>query len=305
MIKSSPRPSNIRRGRCGRIRNVEQLTRLKLSECLLKASLNAFAHARLPHSRAFALRSRSTKRPDGSCYPPMAVCVAGLVLGLHFVRRPSDVISSGHCWFGFDFSCASGPNLTFRFAWAFSGGLACASLKNARANQHSIECRRPQRACDGGGQPQQPAKARLAGEDCASDGRWSWHCRHHARHRQGQDGDLALAGTVWPRRRNGALARQNSSRAHSATAPRGSRTRCGPDLGRTAADRQPLDRRGDGEGRWHQHQFGATDLACSWLAAASGPPVQAVPRSPICGQAQRDRRPLHQPAQPRHRSLGR
>ena len=40
-----------------------------------------------------------------------------------------------------------------------------------------------------------------------------------------------------------------SSRAHSATAPRGSRTRCGPDLGRTAADRQPLDRRGDGEGR--------------------------------------------------------
>ena len=52
---------------------------------------------------------------------------------------------------------------------------------------------------------------------------------------------------------------KNSSRAHSATAPRGSRTRCGPDLGRTAADRQPLDRRGDGEGRWDQRQFGATD----------------------------------------------
>ena len=63
---------------------------------------------------------------------------------------------------------------------------------------------------------------------------------------------------------------KTSSRAHSATAPRGSRTRCGPDLGRTAADRQPLDRRGDGEGRWDQRQFGATDLACSWLAAASG-----------------------------------
>jgi len=40
----------------------------------------------------------------------------------------------------------SGPNLTFRFAWGFSGRLACASLRNARANQHSIECRRPQRA---------------------------------------------------------------------------------------------------------------------------------------------------------------
>src|SRR6202044_3131449 len=92
-----------------------------------------------------------------------------------------------------------------------------------------------------------------------------------------------LAGTVWRRRRNGALARQDSSRAHSATAPRGSRTRCGPDLGRTAADRQPLDRRGDGESRWDQRQFGATDLACSWLSAASGPPVSDLSRSPIFG----------------------
>ena len=37
-----------------------------------------------------------------------------------------------------------------------------------------------------------------------------------------------------------------------------------------------LDGRGDGEGRWDQRQFGATDLACSWPAATSGPPVQAV-----------------------------
>jgi hypothetical protein len=35
----------------------------------------------------------------------------------------------------------------------------------------------------------------LASEDCASDRRWSWHCRNHAGHWQGQDGDLALAGT--------------------------------------------------------------------------------------------------------------
>jgi hypothetical protein len=40
-----------------------------------------------------------------------------------------------------------------------------------------------------------------------------------------------------------------------------------------AADRQPLDRRGDGEGHWDQRQFGATDLAYSWPAAPSGPPV--------------------------------
>jgi Winged helix-turn helix len=66
-----------------------------------------------------------------------------------------------------------------------------------------------------------------------------------------------------------------------------------------------LTRRGDGEGHWDQRQFGATDLAYSWPAAPSGPPVQVVQRSPIRGQAQRDRRPLRQPAQPRHRSLGR
>jgi hypothetical protein len=34
-----------------------------------------------------------------------------------------------------------------------------------------------------------------------------------------------------------------------------------------------LDRRGDGEGHWDQRQFGATDLAYSWPAAPSGPPV--------------------------------
>jgi hypothetical protein len=53
---------------------------------------------------------------------------------------------------------------------------------------------------------------------------------------------------------------------------------------------------GDGEGRWHQRQFGATDLARSWAAAASGPPVQAVERSAVRGQAPRDRRPLRQSA---------
>ena len=41
---------------------------------------------------------------------------------------------------------ASGPNLTIRFAQGFPAGLACASLRDARANEHSIECARPQRA---------------------------------------------------------------------------------------------------------------------------------------------------------------
>ncbi len=54
------------------------------------------------------------------------------------------------------------------------------------------------------------AKARLASKDCASDGRCSWHCRDHAGHRQGQDGDLALAGTVRRGRLGGALARRST-----------------------------------------------------------------------------------------------
>ena len=38
---------------------------------------------------------------------------------------------------------SSGPNLTLRFAWGFPEGLACASLRDARANEHSIEPSRP------------------------------------------------------------------------------------------------------------------------------------------------------------------
>src|SRR2546421_7932963 len=38
---------------------------------------------------------------------------------------------------------SSGPNLTLRFAWGFPEGLACASLGDARANEHPIEPSRP------------------------------------------------------------------------------------------------------------------------------------------------------------------
>src|SRR5258705_9736042 len=37
------------------------------------------------------------------------------------------------------FAQTSGPNLTLRFAWGFPEGLACASLGDARANEHPIE----------------------------------------------------------------------------------------------------------------------------------------------------------------------
>jgi hypothetical protein len=41
---------------------------------------------------------------------------------------------------------SSGPNLTFRFAWGFLAGLACASLRNARAKEDPIERRQPLQA---------------------------------------------------------------------------------------------------------------------------------------------------------------
>src|SRR6478672_1029802 len=69
----------------------------------------------------------------------------------------------------------SGPNLTFRFAWAFSGGLACASLKNARANQHSIECRDCSELETVAANRNSPQK-HVWRAKIVLDGRWSWHC---------------------------------------------------------------------------------------------------------------------------------
>jgi hypothetical protein len=64
-----------------------------------------------------------------------------------------------------------------------------------------------------------PQKARLASKDHPYDGRRSWHCRNHAGNRQGQDGDLALAGTVSPGGRGRTLARQDASLAHFTVEP--------------------------------------------------------------------------------------
>jgi hypothetical protein len=45
-----------------------------------------------------------------------------------------------------NFDDASGPNLTFRFAWGFPEQLACASLGHAQANEYPVEPSRPQQA---------------------------------------------------------------------------------------------------------------------------------------------------------------
>ena len=77
---------------------------------------------------------------------PLMVAVMTGLLEL----KPDDVVLEIGTGLGYQSAVlaelASGPNLTIRFAQGFPVGLACASLRNARANEHSIECDRPQRA---------------------------------------------------------------------------------------------------------------------------------------------------------------
>jgi Homeodomain-like domain len=56
----------------------------------------------------------------------------------------------------------------------------CAMVLNARKDQHRGECQRPRAIGGGGGGPQQPAKACLAGADHSGDGRGLWHGPDHA-----------------------------------------------------------------------------------------------------------------------------
>jgi hypothetical protein len=69
-----------------------------------------------------------------------AIAGVGLKLGLVFEEW------GGSSNFSHKDIDASGSNLTFRFAWGFLAGLACASLRNARAKEHSIERSQPLQA---------------------------------------------------------------------------------------------------------------------------------------------------------------
>jgi hypothetical protein len=119
---------------------------------------------------------------------------------------------------------------------------ACASLRNARANHHSFECRNElESVVANRNSPQKHVwRARIVlltadghgtAEIMRATGKaktviWRWQERF---------GEEGVAGP---------LARQDAALAYSAAEPKGGRTRCGPDLGRAAADRQPLDGRG-------------------------------------------------------------
>src|SRR5258705_7973843 len=59
--------------------------------------------------------------------------VAEFVFNLRLAQRIAEKLKAE------GFAETSGPNLTLRFAWGFPEGLACASLGDARANEHPIE----------------------------------------------------------------------------------------------------------------------------------------------------------------------
>jgi hypothetical protein len=138
----------------------------------------------------------------------------------------------------------SGSNLTFRFFCGFPCGLDRASLGNARKNPDQTERCRASRVGSGYIQPKQSAEACLAGKDRPVDSGRPRHRRNHAANRKGQNRDLALARAVWRRGHCRAVARQDAALANPAVDTRGCRARGNPDLGWTAAGRNPLDRRG-------------------------------------------------------------
>jgi hypothetical protein len=74
-------------------------------------------------------------------------------------------------------------------------------------------------------------------------------------------------------RSEGAAGLWRAPLAYSTAEPCSGRAGYSHDLGGAAASSQLLDGRGDGEGGWDQRQFGATNLARSWPATASGPPL--------------------------------
>ena len=106
-------------------------------------------------------------------------------------------------------------------------------------------------------------------------------------------------------RRPRPAARQDPPAGPQATQPVDHRAGHRPNGGRSARGNDALDRWHDGPDGRHQRLFGAADLAGARAATAPGAPVQAVEGPGVRPQTAQDRRPLCQPAGPRHCALGR
>ena len=177
--------------------------------------------------------------------------------------------------------------------------------EDAQRYQHRGERRRPRPFGGDRGGPEQPAEARVAGQDHPGhDGR-ARDGRDRAPDRQVQAVRLALAGEVHARGRDRPAARQDPAPAHPAPAASGDRPRDRADPDRAAARGDPLDRRRHGRGGRDQPQLGAPGVARPQAPAAPGADLQAVQGPGVRRQAARHRRPLPRPAGPRGRALGR
>ena len=200
---------------------------------------------------------------------------------------------------------ASDSNLTIRFAQGFPAGLACASLRNARANEHSIECDRPQHLRRWW-LTQQARKSTV------------WRARLVLMTADGyelpksyapparQDGDLALAGTVRDEGAAGLWRDKTRPRAFHQQAlrcPNGlSPGMAGPPpgnqrhwTGAAMAKAAGISVSSKLQRIWRAHGCDRIWYAASWLSAIRS----SRPSS------RRDRWPVRQSARPRHRALGR
>ena len=176
---------------------------------------------------------------------------------------------------------SSGSILTVRFFCGFPSAGGRASLGYARESQVSFECRGPCRFRGGRGEPEQPAKARLARQDRPADGCRPRDERDHATHRQGQDRHLALAGAVRLRRPRRSVARQDAPLAHPAARSGDCGARGLPDARWATGKDDSLDRPSHGRRDRDQRQFGSVPMVCSRIpfASSSSPTIRSSPPS--------------------------
>ena len=157
--------------------------------------------------------------------------------------------------------------------------------------------------------PEQPAEARLAGEDHPGDRGRPRHRRDHAPERQVEAERLALAGAV----HDGWRGRASRDKTRPSRIPPLEQTIIDRVIAltatETAAPSHPLDGGGDGRGGRDQHQLGAAHLAGAKLQphrvrSSNSPPTRSSPpgcaispgstsirrRMPWCSRSTRSRK---------------
>jgi len=171
---------------------------------------------------------------------------------------------------------ASGLTGTKESSLGFPSRLACASLRHAHRDIRFGPGRRSPASSDHRRRSEEPAEARLACPDRASDRRWHRHLRHHDRHRQVEDMRVALAGTVHGGRRRRAAERPDAACGQGADRQGQGRRGGSSHLGAAGGRGDPLDGQGDGESCRNGRLHGPGHLEGAWPGAAPLAQLQAV-----------------------------